>query len=119
MGKNPVVIQGFVRIMDNPLQHFLLIRDIIEIAQKKPSLLQVVQTRTPDEDIAPFRERLVGRLAEYYGQEYQVADVMRGGVSMWCIRTGPGLENDFEGLVESVRSLDSPEELEDPGVFSA
>lgn len=119
MAKNPVVIQGFVRVMDNPLQHFLLIRDILEIAQKKPSLLQVVQTRTPDEDIGPFRERLVSRLAEFYSQEYQVADVLRGGVTMWCIRTGPGLDADFDHLVEAVRQLDSPEELEDPGVFSA
>ena len=101
-----VLLQDFIRTLDSPIQQIIYLRDIVEIAQKKDRLLQVLQTRISAEDRGVFEERVRERLALFYPEgDFHIRSCERDGVVFWCIGTGPHVSHSFEKLCEAVQEM--------------
>ena len=110
--KVPVLIQGFVRTMDDPLLEFAVLRDIAALCMDAPKMLQVIQVYMLEERKDPFRDGLMARLAHFH-TEAHVAKVEREGVTLWVVGTGD-VREEHADLVDRCLVMPYPFALDDP-----
>lgn len=115
-----VLVQGFIRTLESPLQQIIYLRDIVEISQKKDRLLQVFPVRIADDQREVFHRRIRDRLLLYYPADHiHLTSVAQGGVVYYILGTGEAVRHSFERLHKAVQELDNPlEHLEDPQEIS-
>ena len=111
-GKVPILIQGFVRTMDEPLLEFAVLRDMVALCKEAPKMLQVIQVYMPADRVDPFKKDVFARLAHFHKQAH-IAVVEREGVHLWVVGTGDVREQHAD-LVDRCLVMPYPYALDDP-----